>query len=441
MSPGSLRQKGLPASGKIGGAADRTTERNLLFLAGAYILAGMLALSPGVPGKTGHQALLAGLATIAAFLAVNLFWQYSGYRGDRFLLPITAVLSATGMVFLFRLNPAYGTRQFAWLLIGLGALVLTSRLLVDFRFLGDYKYIYALAGLVALILPIFLGREEGGAKSWLNFGLFQFQPSEFVKILVVLFLASYLAENRTVLAAGTRSLGWVSVPGPQEWGPLAAMWGISLLILVFQRDLGTALIYFGTFLAMVFVATSRVFYTLFGLGLFMAGATASYYLFGHVRDRVEIWLNPWPYIDTTGYQVIQSLFAIGSGGMLGTGLGQGYPKFIPAVHTDFIFSAICEEMGLLGGAGVIMLFMIFVFRGIKIAMNTKDEFAALAASGLTALMGLQAFIIIAGVTRLLPLTGVTLPFMSYGGSSLVANFILLGLLLNISHEAEASHEK
>jgi len=290
--------------------------------------------------------------------------------------------------------------------------------------------------LVALVLPVFFGHEQGGAKSWLDFGVFHFQPSEFVKILVVLFLASFLAENRPVLTAGTKNLGWLSLPGPQEWGPLVAMWGVSLLLLIFQKDLGAALIYFSTFLTMVYVATSRIFYVLFGMVLFMAGAAASFYFFEHVRARVETWLNPWPYIETTGYQVIQSLFAINSGGMIGTGLGEGYPEFIPIVHTDFIFSAICEETGLIGGVGVIILFMIFVFRGIRIALRTRDEFAALVASGLTALMGLQAFIIIAGVTKLLPLTGVTLPYMSYGGSSLVANFILLGLLMNISHEAD-----
>jgi len=216
------------------------------------------------------------------------------------------------------------------------------------------------------------------------------------------------------------------------------MVGISLLLLVFQRDLGTALIYFCTFLAMVYVATSRFLYTVFGLGLFVAGAAASYYLFDHVRNRVEIWLDPWSYIDTAGYQVTQSLFAIGSGGLLGTGLGQGYPNYIPAVHTDIIFSACCEELGLAGGVAITVLFMIIIYRGLRTALQAKDDFAALAASGLTALLGLQAFIILAGVTGLLPLTGVTLPFISYGGSSLVANYILLGLLLNISNEAQDS---
>lgn len=412
----------------------RSAERNLIFLAGIYAITGMLALYPVIPGIAGCMAVFAGLVTTVAFLLVSLYWDYCGYRGDPFLFPIIATLSTTGLVFLFRLNPAYGIRQFIWLLAGLAALVLTSRILVDFRFLSDYKYVYALAGLAALFLPIFFGKEQGGAKSWLDFGLFQLQPSEFVKILVVLFLASFLAENRSVLTAGTRSFGWLTLPGPREWGPLTVMWGVSLLLLVFQRDLGTALIYFGTFLAMVYTATNRIFYVLSGLGLFVAGAAASFCLFDHVRSRVEIWFNPWPYAETTGYQVLQSLFAIGSGGLTGAGLGQGYPQFIPAVHTDLIFSAICEEMGLMGGVGVIVLFMVFVYRGIKIALKSRDEFAALAASGFTALLGLQAFVIIAGVTRLLPLTGITLPYMSYGGSSLVANYILLGLLLNISHE-------
>jgi len=416
----------------------RQVEWKLLFLTGVYTMVGALALYLGAAGTSGRQAVAAGVAAVAAYLLVSMYWHYTGYRGDCFLLPLTALLSTTGLIFLFRLDPAYGARQFVWLLAGLGVLVLTTRLLIDFRFLGDYKYIYALAGLIALVLPVFFGHEQGGAKSWLDLGLFHFQPSEFVKILVVLFLASYLAENRAILAAGTRSLGGLALPGPQEWGPLLAMWGISLLLLVFQKDLGAALIYFSTFLTMVYVATSRISYVLFGLALFIAGAAASFYLFDHVRARVEIWMNPWPYIETTGYQIIQSLFAINSGGMLGSGLGLGYPGYIPAVHTDLIFSAICEEMGLAGGAGVIILFMIFVYRGIRIALKTTDEFAALAASGLTALLGLQAFIIIAGVTKLLPLTGITLPYMSYGGSSLVANFILLGLLLNISHEEESN---
>lgn len=415
----------------------RRKEQYLLLVVGAYLMTGMLVLCLET-GRDGWPLLLVGLASTAAFLLVSKFWEISGYRGDPFLLPVVAALAATGLVFLYRLYPVYGVRQFIWLLTGLAVLVLTTRFLVDFRLMSDYKYVYALAGLIALMLPIFFGREQGGARSWLSFGLFSVQPSEFVKLLVVLFLAAYLSENRPALAGGTAGAGRFRLPGLQEWGPLVCMWGVSLLLLVFQRDLGTALIYFSTFLAMVYTATSRVLYVAIGLGMFLAGAALSFFLFDHVRSRVEIWINPWPHIDAAGYQVIQSLFALGSGGVLGVGLNQGYPKFIPAVHTDFIFAAISEETGLFGGVSIILLFMIIVYRGIKLSLQARDEFAALASAGFTALLGLQSFIIIGGVIGLLPLTGVTLPFMSYGGSSMVANFILLGLLLNISHEASAS---
>ncbi|RJQ24908.1 MAG: FtsW/RodA/SpoVE family cell cycle protein [Peptococcaceae bacterium] len=413
----------------------RQRERYLLLIAGGYLLIGTVIVYPDLSAVNGLIALLAGIAVLVAFLLVSVSWQASCYHGDPFLLPVTAILVATGLVFLFRLDPAAGVRQLVWLAAGLTALVLTTRLLADMRFLSDYKYIYALAGAVALILPIFFGIERGGSRSWLDFGVFQLQPSEFVKILVILFLAGFLAENRAVLAVGSRSVGFLVLPGPQEWGPLLVMWGVSLILLVFQNDLGTALIYYGAFLAMIYVATARVFYVLSGAVLFLGGAVASYFLFEHVQMRIEVWLNPWRFIDAAGYQATQSLFALGSGGMVGSGLGRGYPGFIPAVHTDFIFAAIGEEMGLLGGIGIILLFLSLVFLGIKIALKARDDFAALLATGLTSLLGLQAFVIIGGVTGLLPLTGVTLPFISYGGSSLVANFILLGLLLNVSHEA------
>jgi len=417
----------------------RRCERLLLLLSGLYLLVGAAADYLLHPGAAGTKALLGALITVLAFMAVNFYWHWSGFRGDPFLLPLVAVFSATSLVFLYRLNPFYAWRQFAWLMAGLLVMVLVTRLLHDYRLLAEYKYIYAVTGVVALVLPIFFGVEQGGARSWLNLAVFQVQPSEFVKILLVLFLAAFLSENRLLLREGTRSVLGVSLPGPQEWGPLLGMWAISLLLLIFQKDLGTALIYFGTFLAMVYISTSRLAYVFSGLLLFLAGAAGSYRLFGHVRERVEVWLDPWRYVETAGYQVVQSLFALAAGGLTGTGLGAGHPGFIPAVHTDFIFSAVTEELGLFGGVGIILLYMFFVYRGFRIALSARDDFAALLAAGLTALMGLQAFIIIGGVTKLLPLTGVTLPFMSYGGSSLVANFIILGLLLIISHETGESH--
>ncbi len=419
----------------------RLPEKGLLLLVGAYALCGSAVLYPVFPvGKAWHPlAACAGAAVL--FLGVSFYWGLTNYRGDCFITPVVAALVVTGLVFLWRLEPVYGFRQFAWLSAGAAVLVFTTSFKSRLNFLGDYKYLYAAAGSVLLLLPVFFGKEQGGARSWLDFGLFSVQPSEFVKILVVLFLASYLVENRAVLVAGTKSIGPLALPSIREWGPLAVMWGISLLILVFQKDLGTALVYFCTFLAMVYAATARIFYVVAGFFLFLAGAFGSYILFGHVRERVQVWLDPWPYADSAGYQVVQSLFAIGSGGLTGTGLGQGCPYFIPAVHTDTIFSAICEELGLCGAIFLVALFMILVYRGMRIALLARDEFSSLVAAGITVLLGLQAFIILAGVTKLLPLTGITLPFVSYGGSSLVANFILVGLLLNISHEAEEFNEE
>lgn len=423
----------------------RKYEIKLLVLAGLYLAAGAFAghLWRGADART----VLVGAAVPAlAFLLLGVIWQALDFRADPFLLPVVAVLSYTGLVFLYRINPFYAFRQFVWLLAGLFFLFLTTRLFTNYRRLSEYKYILGLLGALALITPIFFGVEQGGARSWIDFGLFHLQPSEFVKILVVFFLASFMSENKMVLARGTQSLKGFTVPGPRDLGPLLGMWGISLLLLVFQRDLGAALIYFGTFLAMVYVATARMLYISVGMAMFLAGGGLSYMLFDNVKQRVNIWLlNPYGFIElgdrayNQAYQIIQSLFAIGAGGMTGAGLGGGYPLFIPVVHTDFIFAAITEEMGLLGGVGIVLLYVFFIFRGLKVALESRDDFSKLLASGLTALMGIQAFTIIAGVTKLLPLTGVTLPFISYGGSSLVANFIILGMLMNISHEAKA-HE-
>lgn len=413
-----------------------------MLLGCAYLGAGAAAACLWSGGEA-RQVIIGALVPAAAFLLVGALWQILKFKGDPLLLPLVAVLSFTSLVFLYRLDQAYAARQFVWLIAGLFFLFLTTRLFTDYRQLSDYKYIYVLMGVLALILPIFFGIEQGGAKSWLDFPLFQVQPSEFVKILVVLFLASYISENKIILSEGDQSLFGISLP---VWGPLLGMWGISILLLAFQNDLGTALIYFATFLAMIYVATGRLSLIFTGMSLFTVAGVCSYMLLDHVKQRIDIWLlNPGAFIDLgdraydQAYQIIQSLFAIGAGGITGTGLGAGYPEFIPAVHTDFIFAAITEETGLLGGVGIVLLYIFFIYRGLKIALMSKDDFSKLLAVGLTSLMGLQAFIIIAGVTKLLPLTGITLPFVSYGGSSLLANFIILGMLMNISHEAE-SHE-
>ncbi|MHB8158129.1 MAG: FtsW/RodA/SpoVE family cell cycle protein, partial [Desulfocucumaceae bacterium] len=271
---------------------NRIYEIKLLALAGLYMAAGSAALYLWGGGNP-RTVVIGASVPVLSFLLVGVIWQGLKFRADPFLLPVVAMLSYTSLVMLYRLNPFYAYRQFIWLMVGLLVMFLTTRLFTNYRQLSEYKYIYALLGALALILPIFLGEEQGGAKSWLDFGFFQLQPSEFVKILVVLFLASFMSENKMVLTQGTVSVGGLPIPGPQTWGPLLGMWGISLLLLVFQRDLGTALIYFGTFLAMVYVATARVVYIAVGFLLFLGGGTATYFLVSHVKQRVDIWLlNP-----------------------------------------------------------------------------------------------------------------------------------------------------
>lgn len=416
----------------------RGLERKLFLIAFLYIMAGTLVLYLRAPGPPAVWALAAATVMLAGFMTLSLVWQRKKARYDLFIAPLVFFLAGTGMVFLFRLEPAYGYRQFAWVIASLAALFATTAFGQRYRMLSDYKYLLAVAGIAALLLPIFFGNESGGAKSWLDLGMFSLQPSEFVKLLLVLFLGSYLVENRLRMSSpGTAgAVRHYVLPGIQEWGPLLGMWLTALLVLVFQRDLGTALIYFGTFLAMVYVATARWTYILTGVVLFLAGATAAFYKVSHVHTRVDIWINPWASPEGAGYQIIQSLYAIVAGGIFGTGLDAGFPGYIPAVHTDFIFSAVCEETGLLGGLGILILYMILVARGFKIALTSRDDYSSLMAAGFTALLGLQVLIITAGVTKLLPMTGITLPFISYGGSSLVANFILAGMLLNISGEGE-----
>lgn len=409
-------------------------ETRILLFAPAFLAVGLLIINigEGVPlkGQPVIPAVLAGAALIAAGLLTRRWLS----RVDNYLFPMASMLSVFGLVMLFRLAPEYATRQVYWLLFGLVCYLFTACGLRDYKRLEEYKYLYILGGLVALLATILFGIEVGGARSWIAVGDFRMQPSELVKIVLVIFLASYLNEEREALTAGRTGFLGLSWPGLQYIGPLLVMWGFSLVLLIFQKDLGTALIFFGTFLAMIYAATGRWAYVISGIVLFAAGAVMCYFLFAHVRVRVAIWINPWRDIEGAGYQIVQSLFAIGSGGILGTGLTAGSPGLIPAVHTDFVFSAIAEEFGLFGGVAIILLYLLLAYRGFRIALDSATGFGSLLASGLTSLLAIQTIVIIGGVTKLLPLTGVTLPFISYGGSSLVSSYILLGLLANISHK-------
>jgi cell division protein FtsW (lipid II flippase) len=301
--------------------------------------------------------------------------------------------------------------------------------------------VIGVAGLLLLLFTAIFGREINGARLWVDLGPVNFQPAEFGKILLVVFFAAYLVDMREALTVSTRRVLGVPLPPLRYLAPLLTIWALSMVLMIFMKDLGTSLLFFGALLALLYVATGRFFYVLVGLTLFFVGAVGLYFLFPHVQTRVDIWLDPWKDPSGRGYQIVQSLFALAEGGLFGRGLGQGYlilqsgNTIIPNLETDFIFSAIGEELGLVGAVGIILLYVVFVYRGYRIAVRTRDDFSRLLAAGLTSIFALQAFLIMGGVIKLIPLTGITLPFVSYGGSSIVANFALLALLLRTSAKA------
>jgi len=360
-------------------------------------------------------------------------------NADPFLLPLGGLLSALGLTMIYRIDPELAFRQGLWIVVGVGVFAALVVFLKDYRELDKVKYILGVSAIVLLVLPAlpYIGRTINGATLWVDFGGgIVFQPGELAKVLFVIFLAGYLRDNREMLSYGAAGQG--RLPSPKHLGPLLLIWGGAMLVLFQTRDLGGALLFFAIFLVMLYTATARWSFVAAGLALFLAGAYGLYQVIPHVQTRVGSWLDPWADPADTSYQLVQSLYAISSGGVFGSGLGNGVllsPEgnpYIPFLETDFIFSAIAQELGLAGAAGVILLYLIFAYRGLRISMLASDGFSKLLAAGLTAAVSIQAFIIIGGVLGLIPLTGITLPFISYGGSSIVANFIVLALLLMVS---------
>ena len=373
---------------------------------------------------------------LSLYLAAHIVARYAVPYADPYLLPMAALLSAIGVTMIYRLDPDDAFRQSLWVVIGVLLFALTLVVLRrDYRIVESYKYLFGLSALVLLALPALpgVGQTINGARLWVKIGPLQFQPGELAKIMLIVFLAGYLRDKREVLAQGRL----------KDFGPLLVIWGASMLVLVQTNDLGSALLQFGIFLAMVYVATGRAAYAAAGLVLFVIGAAAIYTMVPRVESRVSVWLNPWADADGTGYQSIQSLFSIGNGGFGGTGLGRGTfsttdgNPIIPFLNTDFIYSAIAQELGLVGSAALLLVFMLFVARGMRVALVAGDGFSKLLAAGLTFGFALQTFIIVGGVLRVIPLTGITLPFVSYGGSSVVANFVLLAGLMLVSNRANA----
>ena len=407
----------------------RDTEL-LLLLAAAPAVVLFFVLVHGAQGaQVSWSDVGVPVGLLACFLIAHVAARFLARGADPSLLPIAFLLTGIGLATITRLDPELAASQVLWVLAGVVALVSVLAAVPSLERLARYKYTIALAGIVLLVLPAIIGVEVNGAKLWLRFAGFSFQPAEVAKILIVLFLAAYLAEKREVLSVSTKRTLGVWLPPAKHLGPLVVMWAVSLVVLVAEKDLGSSLLFFGVFLVMLYAATGRPGYVLVGMGLFSVGATGAYLAFGHVQQRIAIWLDPFADAAGRGYQLAQSLFALAAGRVLGVGIGHGLPGRIPFVETDFIFTAIAEELGLLGGAALIIAYLAFSLRGLATASRARSDVAALVAAGLVATFGLQTFVIIGGVTRLIPLTGITLPFVSYGGSSILSNFILLGLLM------------
>lgn len=411
-------------------------ERGLLLIAGGVLLCGIMAVSLAW-GKLDAAVLAATAGIVGAWFGVHLLLRATGHNGDPLLLPLAAVLTAVGLILIFRLKPGLFLIQALWTAFGLAAFLAAAFLSRRVEQWAEYKYIWGAIGITLLLTTALFGVEIGGNKNWLVFGPVRFQPAEFAKLFIVLFLAAYLNERREVLTYATKSIGPLVVPHPRFLAPLLAVWGLAMAMLVLQRDLGAALLYFGTAVIMTYLASSRWSYAVWGGGLFVVGAVAAYMLYAHVRARIDIWLNPWADPNGKAYQVVQSMFALGSGGVLGSGLTFGFPDLIPEVHTDFVFAALGEELGLMGSGAVLLLYMLMVFRAFKIALNARSSFDILLAGGLAVLLAMQILVIVGGVTKFLPLTGVTLPFISYGGSSMVATFTLVGMLFAVSEARSA----
>ncbi len=382
------------------------------------------------------EGLVWGGAFLALLLAAHLVIRRVLPLADPWLLPCAGLLTGLGITMVYRIKPELAPKQTGWFVFALVLLAALVVLVRDHHVLERYKYVIGAGSVLALAITVSpLGTTVNGSQLWIRIpGVIQIQPGEFAKLGIVVFLAAYLRENRELLSLKL---------SPKHLGPLVLFWLMSLGLLVLMNDFGTSLLFYGSFLLLVYVATGRAWYPLVGGAALAAGAAFIYTTSGRIQERVDVWLDPWSRPDTTGYQPLQALFAMADGGLLGRGLGQAYvvgengATLIPDAQTDFVFAVIADELGFVGSVGVLMLFVVFAWRGFAIAAACHDGFSKLLAFGLSAVFAMQAIIIVGGVVRLLPLTGQTLPFVSYGGSSLLANWLLVGLLLMISHHGNA----
>jgi cell division protein FtsW (lipid II flippase) len=431
----------------------RNRELVYLVIVGILTAVGFAAVYIARQSHISTASLTYAAFFFVLYLLAHLAARFTVPNADPYLLPIAGVLTAIGLIEIYRLGPSNAGRQGLWVVIGVG--VFAASLFVlrrDYRLLENYKYLFGLCAIGLLFMPLLpvIGLRVNGARLWVHVGGLQFQPGELGKLALIIFLAAYLREKREVLAQGRL----------KDWGPLLVIWGCAMLVLFATDDLGSGMLFYGIFLSMLYVATARIAFIAAGLGLFIAGAAVVYQGTPHVRERVLNWLHPWTTEkvfcqfngtmayrqDCQSYQEVQSLYSIGHGGFGGTGLARGTfttasgHQIIPELKTDFIYSAIAQELGLIGSAALLMLYMVFVLRGFRVALFAGEGFSKLLAAGLTFGFALQTFVIVGGILRIIPLTGITLPLVSYGGSSIVANFILLALLMLVSNRANAEME-
>ncbi len=443
----------MTATSTAGRGTRRGTE--LAMLTFAVLLAGLVSLAIEAAMQGGitlapvwYSATLAVMFGIA-HLAVRRFAPYA----DPLLLPLVALLNGLGVAMIHRLDLAKTTHssrftlsflsgnaslQLAWTAVGLVLLVALLVVVRDHRSLARYGYTLGLVGLVLLVIPAVLPAslsEVNGARIWIRLAGFSIQPGEFAKIALIVFFAAYLVAKRDVLSLASRRIAGIDFPRGRDLGPVLVAWIASLLVLVVEKDLGSSLLFFGIFVVMLYIATQRTSWLLIGLALFAGGAYLAWRIFSHVQERVAIWLHPFADANGSGYQIVQSLYGLATGQLFGTGPGSGRPEIVPFANSDFIVATIGEELGLFGLTAILVIYAIIVSRGLRTSLAVRDSFGKLLAAGLAFSMALQVFVVVGGVTKLIPLTGLTTPFLSYGGSSLVANYILIGLLLRISDAA------
>ncbi|MGN6664444.1 MAG: FtsW/RodA/SpoVE family cell cycle protein [Solirubrobacterales bacterium] len=422
----------------------RNRELVALVPVALLLTAGFAAVFSQESTTLGNLSLTYGAYFFAVCLATHVFLRFRLPNADPYLFPLMATLTAFGFVMIYRIEETLARDQANWFLLGLVLFALTIYFLRDYDVLERYRYTIAIGGLLLLLAPRLpgIGQQVNGAYLGVKLGPVAFQPAEFSKIAIVVFLASYLREHREVLIVGARRVLGVTLPPLKHFGPMLVVWGASMFMLVFIRDLGSSLMFFAAFLALLYVATGRFSFVVIGMAMFLVGAWFFATTVPHVHDRVEVWLHPYSDPQGSGYQILQSIFSQADGGLFGKGFGQALltvpgtsSPLLPAAQTDTIYSLIVNEVGLFGAVGLILVYLLITARGFKIALLASDGFSKLLATGLTAVFAIQAFVIIGGVTRVIPLTGVTLPLISYGGSSIVANFVLLALLLLVSDRA------